>query len=293
MDLRSDWPCLRSIWILVGAAGALLATSACVPGTADGGLPGERTFTVTLTNVSGTDALVLPDGSTQAVPLSPGVWVVHTASDPMFAEGAPDFGEGLEALAEDGDPVPTVVTSYPAALRKVDGVAAAEVFDTPVGASGPAPVGPGESYQFQVVAVPGEQLSFATMFVPSNDLFFSPDGDGIALFNSGGAPVTGDVTDQVHLWDAGTEANEAPGAGPNQPAQQPEPNTGDDESFVVHRPPDDGFDYPPVAEVIQVTITVEPTALEAGLQQGVVDLATMIAGSLISDLVLGSFNQTP
>ena len=35
-----------------------------------------------------------------------------------------------------------------------------------------------------------------------------------------------DVTDQVLLWDAGSEANEEPGAGPNQAPRQGGANTG-------------------------------------------------------------------
>ena len=40
------------------------------------------------------------------------------------------------------------------------------------------------------------------MFVASNDLFYAPNGDGIELFN-GNTPVTGDITSQILLWDAG------------------------------------------------------------------------------------------
>jgi hypothetical protein len=65
------------------------------------------------------------------------------------------------------------------------------------------------------------------------------------------------VTDQVTLWDAGTEVNEEPGAGPNQAPRQSGPDTGDEEMAGV-RPiaeVDDGFSYPAVADVIGVTVT--------------------------------------
>ena len=39
------------------------------------------------------------------------------------------------------------------------------VFNTPVGASSPAPIFPGEAYEFTLGANPGDMLSFATMFV--------------------------------------------------------------------------------------------------------------------------------
>ena len=63
----------------------------------------EWVFTVTLTNVSADAASPLA----VATPLSPGVWVVHNQPDtdpgPLFASGEADRGEGLEAIAEDGD----------------------------------------------------------------------------------------------------------------------------------------------------------------------------------------------
>ncbi|WP_416208525.1 spondin domain-containing protein [Fodinibius sp.] len=51
------------------------------------------------------------------------------------------------------------------------------------------------------------------MFVQSNDLFFSFDSEGIALFDENGNPVSGDITDRIMLWDAGTETDEEPGVG--------------------------------------------------------------------------------
>ncbi|MDH3726516.1 MAG: spondin domain-containing protein, partial [Myxococcales bacterium] len=85
---------------------------------------------------------------------------------------------------------------------------ASGVVDTPVGAMDPAPLLPGESYEFSFAAAPGQRLSFATMFVRSNDYFFSPDEMGIALFDENRNPVNGDVTAQVMIWDAGTEEDE-------------------------------------------------------------------------------------
>jgi hypothetical protein len=42
------------------------------------------------------------------------------------------------------------------------------------------------------------------MFIQSNDLFHAPGPDGVDPFEDG-QPVSGDVTDQVALWDASTE----------------------------------------------------------------------------------------
>ncbi len=66
-----------------------------------------------------------------------------------------------------------------------------------------------------------------------HDLFFGPNGDGIALYDQSGAPISGDVTAQIHLWDAGTEVNEEPHVGPNTVTQQPAPNTGPAENGNV------------------------------------------------------------
>ncbi len=91
-------------------------------------------------------------------------------------------------------------------------------FTIPAGASAPGPLLPGAAYEFDFPALPGSQLSFATMFVHSNDFFYAPDGEGIELFDAEGQPITGDITDQVTLWDAGTEMDQAPGGSDQPPA---------------------------------------------------------------------------
>ena len=95
------------------------------------------------------------------------------------------------------------------------------------------------------------------MFVQSNDLFFAPGDGGIALFDAGGRPVHGNVTNQIALHDAGTEVNQAPGVGPDQAPRQAKPDTGTSErvpiDLVINRR--DGFSYPPVEAVIEIEIT--------------------------------------
>ena len=181
-------------------------------------------------------------------PFAPGVWTIHTNAGPLFTAGQPDRGLGLEAVAEDGNPAALVE----ALTAQTD--ISASAFNTPVGTSEPGPLLPGRAYEFTVAATPGNHLSFATMFVQSNDLFYGPDGAGIALFNADGTPVAGDVTSQVMLWDAGTEINQAPGFGPDQAPRQAGPNTGADENGPVQLVAD-GFSYPDTAGVIRVTIT--------------------------------------
>jgi hypothetical protein len=126
-------------------------------------------------------------------------------------------------------------------------------FNTPSGAEGPGPLGPGASYEFQFSAVPGARLSFATMYVQSNDLFYAPGEVGIALFDEGGNPLSDDVTDQIFLWDAGTEVNQEPGVGSDQAPRQAGPETGSDENGSVNLV-EDMYSYPAVTEHIRVSI---------------------------------------
>ncbi len=80
------------------------------------------------------------------------------------------------------------------------------VFNTPVGAEAPGPlVEEGAAYQVDFAAVPGSRLNFASMSAATNDWFFAPEGAGIALFDGDGNPMTGDITEAIDLWDAGTE----------------------------------------------------------------------------------------
>ena len=176
--------------------------------------------------------------------LAPGAWVAQRGGTPLFIDGQADRGAGLEALAEDGNPA-----ELAASLPRNSGV-----FATPVGADGPGPLTPGSAYEFTFVARPGDRLSFATMYVQSNDLFLAPGDTGIALFTNDRLPISGDVTGQIGLWDAGTEVNEAPGVGANQAPRQAAANTGADEGGTV-RLVDDGFTYPAVADIVRITIS--------------------------------------
>ena len=179
--------------------------------------------------------------------LAPGAWVAQRGGTPFFTDGQPDRGKGLEALAEDGNPA-----ELAANLPRNSGV-----FNTPVGADSPGPLAfmeMGNAYEFTFVARPGDRLSFATMYVQSNDLFLAPGDTGIALFTDDRQPISGDITAQIGLWDAGTEVNEEPGVGANQAPRQAAANTGADEGGTV-RLVDDGFTYPAVADIVRITIS--------------------------------------
>jgi len=181
-------------------------------------------------------------------PFAPGVWAVHTNGKmPLFTNGNAGSA-GLEALAEDGDP-----SKMGASLPTKDGVKSSGVFNTPVGASGPAPIFPGDKYEFTFKASKGEYLSLAAMYVQSNDLYYSFGQSGIALWN-GDSPISGDLTSSIDLWDAGTEVNEYPGFGANQPVRQSGANTGMDENGTVMKV-NDMFMYIMNDKSVKVTIT--------------------------------------
>ncbi len=200
----------------------------------------------------GTLAMFLEENAGVTHYISPGVWVIHTEADPIFTPGEPARGNGLEDIAEDGQPT-TLADAIVAMTDIIDGGAFMETVD----ASTAPPAGPGEAYEFTFTASEGDRLSFVTMLVQSNDLFFAPSGEGLDLFDATGTALSGDVTAQITLWDAGTEVNQEPGVGADQVQRQTGPDTGEAENEPVREidEVDDGFTYPAVSEVIRVTIT--------------------------------------
>jgi len=209
------------------------------------------TFEVAVENVSTGDTLETMDGSV-GVPLSPGVYAVHSGMAGLFTPGEA-AADGLEALAEDGAP-----GTLAEEVEGSDEVLHGGAFTTPEGADDPAPLLPGDSYAFEVEASgdADRALSLATMFVQSNDLFYAPAPRGVALFEDG-EPVEGDVTDAFDLWDAGTEQNQPPGEGDDQAPRQSEAGAGTEEMASVRAidDVDDGFEYPAVEDVLRVTVT--------------------------------------
>ncbi len=210
------------------------------------------TFSVLLENISTADTLnVLSDNTTQAVPLSPGVFIVHRNEDdsplllPRDAANA-----GLEAVAEDGNPA-----------LYAEAVPGSVAFSIPVGADAPAPIGPGGSYEFTLQAVDGDKLDFVTMFIPSNDWFYTAtDADNSLDLFVDGQPVSGEVLESdIAIWDAGTELDEEPGTGANQAQRQAEANTGDaDPDTRVSSLTGRGQSVSLNGAVLRVTITPQP-----------------------------------
>src|SRR5947208_16468618 len=82
--------------------------------------PARRTtFTVRIENVSTASTLRLSNGQTAPAPNAPGLWVVHDEPDPLFTAGAKGRDQGLDRLAEGGNPAVLA-----AALQKPDRIEA-------------------------------------------------------------------------------------------------------------------------------------------------------------------------
>ena len=206
--------------------------------------PISSQFTVTITNVS--------NESDAPTPFAPGLWVLHDQAGPLYTSGQAAGADGLEDLAEDGSPVALAESLF--AMGSQQGV-----FTVPEGAYSPGPLLPGHSYSFKDNATTAaNHLSFALMFVQSNDWFVGTGEAGLPLMGDTGiGDMAADVTSQLYLWDAGTEADEPVGEGPNQAPRQAGPNTGPaDTDNTVHQV----VDGPAVTDLVRVTITpVEPT----------------------------------
>jgi hypothetical protein len=207
-------------------------------------------FTVRIENITTPDAFTASNGEKWSLGFSPGVAVVHTEKGPIFTAGKKDRGRGLEAQSEEGDP-----GLLAKALEGAEGIKSVVVFNKPMGATGPGPITPGAAYEFTVSGMPGDRLSLTTMMGQSNDWFYAPAESGIDLFNNGMA-ISGDITSQIVLWDAGTEIDQEPGIGSDQGPRQKAPNTGVAENGVVRNAKDVkyGSAYSNVSSVMRVTI---------------------------------------
>ena len=218
-------------------------------GMIDGGPPPSKTFQVRVENHSHTS--MLPTA------LSSVFWATHSEGTPLFAEGEVDRGEGLQALAEDGDG-----SAIASAAENIPGISSSGYQTTSTGtvANGTESMAgaalPGQAFEFTVTTnALSPYLSFATMVAESNDLFLSPSSGGLKLFGDDGMPIAStELTADIGLWDLGTEANEAPGSGLNQGARQTNPGDGNPEG-VVHL-----FNYstrslPLAVDLVEVSVT--------------------------------------
>jgi hypothetical protein len=218
--------------LLAVSAGVILTAA----GIASADTDQSTKFTIRIENITKPDAFTASNGVKWSLAFSPGTAIVHTIKAPVFTAGKKDRGKGLEAQAEDGDP-----SMLAKSLAGVKGIKSVTVFNTPVGASAPGPITPGAAYE-------GLQARLR-----SNDWFYAPAEPGIELFKNGQA-ISGDITLQLVMWDAGTEVNQEPGIGPDQGPRQKAPNTGKAENGMV-RKIDDGKIYSTAPKVMRVTVT--------------------------------------
>ena len=197
------------------------------------------------------------------VPISPGVFAVHGVDvRPALKTGEVDRGQGLESLGEDGNVQQLSTTFSQNSELKKSGI-----FEIPDGANIAGNLGFGQRYSFTLDNVaPGDYLTIVVKMVQSNDIIYSTPEAGIPLFLDNGRPFNGNASRLMVGYDIGTEKNEYPGAGLNQPIRQLAPDTGGpDDDNTIRRvitndvdPSEDGFIYRPVGERVKVTITPNP-----------------------------------
>lgn len=223
----------------------LVAASSSLASGKEG--PKKATFKIRVENIADSAGIPAQDGSKYPFALSPGFFVVSKKDPQIFVDGK-KASRQLEAQAEDGNPA----LSYKSFVKKV-GTAYTGLFNLPVGKDMASPIFSGDAFEFEIYATEGMKLDLAFMYGQSNDLFYAPDA-AIDLFDANANPVSGDITNLFELWDAGTEANQAPGLGADQGPRQKGPNTGASEDGVV-KLVKDGFTYPDTKSVIRVTIT--------------------------------------
>ena len=231
------------------SAGLILATAAV--SLAQDSMPTK--FIVRIENISEPDAFKASDATKWSLAFSPGVAVVHSDSAVIFTAGKKNRDNGLEAQSEDGDP-----SRLAKSLKSGTGIKSVTVFNRPLGATAAGPITPGAAYEFAVSGRRGDRLSITTMMGQSNDWFYAPNESGIELFKNG-KPVSGDITGQFILWDAGTEVNQEPGIGMDQGPRQKGPNTGENENGVVRNAKDVkyGAAFSNVSSVMRVTVKPE------------------------------------
>ena len=195
-------------------------------------------FAIRVESLTTPQTLVLPDGTTTAAPISPGLIAVTSGDAVLFKAGDVAGDSGLQQEAEDGNPVGFVTH-----LAAKSGFTDAEYIIP--------------NLHYRISAKPGDRLHFAVMFVQSNDLFYSFDPAGLPLFDDAHLPISGDMTQHVALWDAGTELNQAPGVGPDQAPRQTAPTVGTKTKTAIKLIGDvhDGFTYPATQNVIRITVT--------------------------------------
>jgi hypothetical protein len=175
----------------------------------------------------------------------------------LFAAG---LTAALGACGDDSEPNATDPTTPTTFKLRIENIAPWTVLKS--GASPGGPLGPGASWDVPFTAGKGQKVSFAAMLGQSNDWFFAPNPAGIALYDADGNPRSGDVTNEVYLWDAGTEIDQEPGVGDATGPKQPSPEFGAADPIakvrqlgkVVKLTSGANFTLPNIAQMIRVTL---------------------------------------
>ncbi len=184
-------------------------------------VPHEAGFTVTVSNRSASSGAMV-------TPIAPVFYALHNEEWSLFQNGEA-ASAGLEGLAEDGGPGGLVGEHD--GVEGTGMVGAQPITDQRPG-DDPGPAFSGESYSIEVPLMPTyPKLTIACMVVESNDAFLAFGSEGISLFNSEGEPrsqemIEADIQRELAVWDAGTEINQVPGVGMDQPIRQSGPDTG-------------------------------------------------------------------
>ena len=172
-----------------------------------------------------------------------------------------------EPLTPDAGVTPDAAPTPTTFRVRIDNVAPWTVLKSGLAATkvapSPGPLGPGEAWEFTLTAGKGQALSFAAMLGESNDWFFAPGPAGIPLYDAQVAPVSGDVTAAVSLWNAGTEIDQEPSVGDATGPRQSAPDAGaPDPDPTVREVPvtapltgGGAFTRPAIDQMIQVTVT--------------------------------------
>lgn len=238
----------RKVILAIAAAAVAFVGSQAVT-VADAKAKRTATFNVKIENIGSADGLATAEGQKYPFALSPGLFIVNHKKQYFFDEGK-KADTALELQAEDG--TPDALSKK--LLTKVGSINMG-VFNTPAGADKPGPLLPGGSYEFTFRGTEGMKFNLIAMYGQSNDLFYAPRV-ALDLFDKDGNALTGDITDRLLLWDAGTEVNQAPGVGDEQAPRQKMANTGKAENGVV-KLVSDSFSYPNTKVVLRVTITAQ------------------------------------
>ena len=209
---------------------------------------------VTITHAGGTSFAVSVQNTSGETPfpllLTPVLWAIHGSDTQLFQMGSP-ASEGLEKIAEDGDP--SVFLDELAGLASVESS----------GAAGAAPASAGDSFMFEVTASSdAPMLSLLSMVVPSNDTFIALGATGVMLLDEMGSPrsdeeIATDIAALLAACDAGTEANQAGARGSDMAPWQAAPNTGASEGSGTVRRVNDLWLYPAIDTLTKVTMSIE------------------------------------